>query len=209
VRIDILVPRGVFYSRDEGYEENRLFSDPDPHDLDEADAHQHPLRWLSLTEEDRREFVRRADRGVFSVQAVRELTRSQNVRSLIGTATALEVADDAVRVTVYYGGQEQTYSFDYVVVARGFDPLWFLSWLDEGARVRLHAAVGALTSRALEAAVGYDLAIEGLTPRLHLPMLSGVAQGPGFPNLSCLGLLAERVLAPYSVLPPQTELSEP
>jgi mycobactin lysine-N-oxygenase len=209
VRIDILVPRGVFYSRDEGYEENRLFSDPDPHDPDEADAHQHPLRWLSLTEEDRREFVRRADRGVFSVQAVREITRSQNVRSLIGAATSLEAGDDAVRVTATYDGQEQTYSFDYVVVARGFDPLWFLSWLDEGSLGRLRAAAGALTAQALEAAVGYDLAVEGLLPRLHVPMLSGVAQGPGFPNLSCLGLLAERVLAPYAVLPPEAVLSAP
>jgi len=33
---------------------------------------------------------------------------------------------------------------------------------------------------------------------LHLPMLAGIAQGPGFPNLSCLGLLADRILASYS-----------
>ena len=32
---------------------------------------------------------------------------------------------------------------------------------------------------------------------LHLPVLAGVAQGPGFPNLSCLGLLADRVLGAY------------
>jgi mycobactin lysine-N-oxygenase len=196
-RIDIVVPRGVFYSRDEGYEENRLFSDPDPHDPDEDSEHRHPTRWLSLTEEDRREFVRRADRGVFSVQAVREITRAWNVRSVIGAATALEAGDDAVHVRVEYGDREETHSFDYVVVARGFDPTWFLSWLDDGTRARLQAAAGALTPEALETAVGYDLAIECLRPRLHVPMLSGVAQGPGFPNLSCLGLLAECVLAPY------------
>jgi mycobactin lysine-N-oxygenase len=196
-RLDVLAPHGVFYSRDEGYEENRLFSDPDPHDADSVEAHQHPARWLSLTEEDRREFVRRADRGVFSVQAIREITRAWNVRSVIGTATALTAGEEEVRVSVTYGGQVQSHCFDYVVVARGFDPTSFLDWLNEGTRARLHAAAGGLTPEALEAAVDYDLAIKGFRPRLHVPMLSGVAQGPGFPNLSCLGLLAERVLTPY------------
>jgi hypothetical protein len=28
-------------------------------------------------------------------------------------------------------------------------------------------------------------------------MLAAIAQGPGFPNLSCLGLLADRILAAY------------
>ena len=33
-----------------------------------------------------------------------------------------------------------------------------------------------------------------VTPKLVLPNLSGVNEGPGFPNLSCLGLLSDRVL---------------
>jgi mycobactin lysine-N-oxygenase len=28
-------------------------------------------------------------------------------------------------------------------------------------------------------------------------MLAGLAQGPGFPNLSCLGLLSDRILRRY------------
>jgi mycobactin lysine-N-oxygenase len=43
--------------------------------------------------------------------------------------------------------------------------------------------------------------VAGLTPALHLPMLAGLAQGPGFPNLSCLGLLSDRVLRRYVPLP--------
>ena len=35
---------------------------------------------------------------------------------------------------------------------------------------------------------------QGVTPKLVLPNLSGVNEGPGFPNLSCLGLLSDRVL---------------
>jgi mycobactin lysine-N-oxygenase len=46
--------------------------------------------------------------------------------------------------------------------------------------------------------------VGNLTPALHLPVLAGLAQGPGFPNLSCLGLLADRVLRP-----PLTRESQP
>jgi mycobactin lysine-N-oxygenase len=201
-RIEVVLPHGVLYTRDEGYEENRLFSDPDPHDADDAGMHRHARRWLGLTVQDRREFVRRADRGVFSVQAVREIAHAHNVQTLIGTANTLEALGDEVRLTLTYGGVEEIHTFDYVVVAIGFDPLWFLGHLSDKARDRLQAAVGALALEPVEAAVGYDLALVGLTPRLHVPMLSGVAQGPGFPNLSCLGLLAERVLAPYAVHEP-------
>lgn len=33
-----------------------------------------------------------------------------------------------------------------------------------------------------------------MTPKLFLPNLAGLTQGPGFPNLSCLGLLSDRIL---------------
>ena len=91
-----------------------------------------------------------------------------------------------------------------MVVAAGFDPLWFEPLLGGRARAALAAAAGnrppgRLPSRTvLERAVGHDLAVSGLHPRLHLPVLAGVAQGPGFPNLSCLGLLADRVLGAYA-----------
>jgi mycobactin lysine-N-oxygenase len=55
----------------------------------------------------------------------------------------------------------------------------------------------ALAGDELERRIGIDLGVEGLLPRLHLPMLAGLAQGPGFPNLSCLGLLSDRVLRSY------------
>jgi mycobactin lysine-N-oxygenase len=50
--------------------------------------------------------------------------------------------------------------------------------------------------RDVERSLGFTLAVENLTPALHLPVLAGPAQGPGFPNLSCLGLLADRILQP-------------
>ena len=41
---------------------------------------------------------------------------------------------------------------------------------------------------------GHDLALTEVFPKLFLPGLAGLTQGPGFPNLSCLGLLSDRVL---------------
>ena len=46
----------------------------------------------------------------------------------------------------------------------------------------------------MEDSIGHDLAVTGVSPKLVLPNLSGVNEGPGFPNLSCLGLLSDRVL---------------
>jgi mycobactin lysine-N-oxygenase len=57
---------------------------------------------------------------------------------------------------------------------------------------------GPIVRSAVERAMGPALEVDGLMPRLHLPNLSGVAQGPGFPGLSCLGLLSDRILAPYT-----------
>jgi mycobactin lysine-N-oxygenase len=53
---------------------------------------------------------------------------------------------------------------------------------------------GPLTSEALQESIGHDLAVSDVYPKLFLPGPSGLTQGPGFPNLSSLGLLADRVL---------------
>jgi mycobactin lysine-N-oxygenase len=45
--------------------------------------------------------------------------------------------------------------------------------------------------------IDVDLSVSGVAPPLHLPVMAGLAQGPGFPNLSCLGLLSDRILHRY------------
>ena len=87
------------------------------------------------------------------------------------------------------------HGFDLVIDGSAADSLWFLSLLGQDAldllEVRLN---GPLTSDRLQQAIGDDLALTGVTPKLFLPNLSGLTQGPGFPNLSCLGLLSDRIL---------------
>ena len=195
--IEVISPYGVIYSRDEGFEENRLFSDPDGRLASLYGAHQHAANWLQLSELDRREFLRRTDRGVFSLNAMKEINNAENVRSVLGIVRRIHANDTTVRVESEYDGKMKHDEYDYVVVARGFDALWFRNLLDEDTHTRMAAVTQSFDARAIEHAIAVDLSLEGFTPKLHLPMLAGLAQGPGFPNLSCLGLLADRVLAAY------------
>jgi mycobactin lysine-N-oxygenase len=109
----------------------------------------------------------------------------------------MQATDTGVAVDVEYAGNTERDTYDYVIVARGFDPLWFTSLFDARTAALLGGKTGAFDTRVVERSIAEDLAIQNFTPRLHLPMLAGVSQGPGFPNLSCLGLLSDRILRPY------------
>jgi mycobactin lysine-N-oxygenase len=196
--IEVISPYGVLYSRDEGFEENRLFSDPDGRLANLLGDHQHAANWLQLSERDRREFVRRTDRGVFSLKAMEELSNAENVRSVLGTVRRIHTNDTTVRIESEYDGKMKYDEYDYVVVARGFDALWFRHLLDAVAHERMAEVTHSFDGSSIEHAILEDLSLAGFMPKLHLPMLAGIAQGPGFPNLSCLGLLADRILASYS-----------
>jgi len=178
--IDVLTSRGVLYSRGESYDENRLYSDP-------AD-------WPRLAEAHRREFLERTDRGVFSLQAEAALNQARGFRTLAGRAAAIEAREQDVIVTIPYGDERERIAYDAVVVAIGFDGRWFEALLGKDASARYRAALGGDDLRHL---IGIDLSVAGLTPSLHLPVMAGLAQGPGFPNLSCLGLLSDRILRRY------------
>jgi mycobactin lysine-N-oxygenase len=178
--VDVLTSRGVLYSRGESYEENRLYSDPGD--------------WPALAEAHRREFLVRTDRGVFSLQAEAILNQSRGFRALAGRAVGIQAGERQVVVTIEYGDEREQVAYDLVVVAIGFQARWFEGLLGEQARRRLD---DALAGAELERRIEVDLSVAGLHPALHLPVAAGLAQGPGFPNLSCLGLLSDRILRRY------------
>jgi mycobactin lysine-N-oxygenase len=178
--IDVLTARGVLYSRGESYDENRFYSDP-------AD-------WPRLAETHRREFLERTDRGVFSLQAEAALNQARGFRTLAGRAAAIEAREQDVIVTIAYDDERERVAYDAVVVAIGFDGRWFEALLGEDARGRYRDALGG---GDLNHRIDVDLSVSGLAPPLHLPVMAGLAQGPGFPNLSCLGLLSDRILRRY------------
>jgi mycobactin lysine-N-oxygenase len=185
--ITLISPHGVQYTRGESFAENRLFSRPEP-------------EWGMLDDTDRAEFMKRTDRGVFSVNAKRALDLSEHQLGTInGYIDSMEVTD-VVRLRVTYGGKvaDQDEIFDYVVLAIGFESCWFIEGLlDQAVKTRIRKLAGSTEKGAIERTIDRDLAIKGLLPKLHLPMLAALDQGPGFPNLSCLGLVADRVLSTY------------
>jgi hypothetical protein len=84
----------------------------------------------------------------------------------------------------------------------GFDPWSLLAPVAGRAASRLLAQSEAgKTPRAfIEPDILDDLSLPtapGLSERLHVPGLSGLAQGSGMATLGCLGLLAEAVLDRY------------
>ncbi|MBO0656107.1 SidA/IucD/PvdA family monooxygenase [Streptomyces triculaminicus] len=183
-KVTVVAPRATLYSRGESPFENRYYSDP--------------TGWAGLSETDRQEFIRRTDRAVFSQEVQSDLALTTNVSWEPGRVVGTRPADGQVAVEIAYGEQHRLHRADLVVDATGGDPLWFTGLLGPLAEDALRAALGgAVTRERIERSIDSSLAVPGLPAPLHLPNLAALAQGPGFPNLSSLGLLSDRVLARY------------
>jgi mycobactin lysine-N-oxygenase len=183
--ITAVSPQATLFTRGEGFFENSLFSDP--------------AGWQSLSLAERRDCIARTDRGVFSARVQESLFADERIKHLRGRVARVADRDSRIWITLRTDNcgepQETLHRFDLVIDGSGADPLWFLPLLCPDALNLLGlGANGALTGERLEESIGYDLAVVGVTPKLVLPNLSGVNEGPGFPNLSCLGLLSDRVL---------------
>jgi hypothetical protein len=106
---------------------------------------------------------------------------------------------ERVRVYCEAAAGDFAHEHDYLVNCTGFDLLEQLRLLLPAAvRDELGRRVGGLWERppAAEIPIGRNLELEGMCPRLHIPGLAGLSQGPGFANLGSLGILANRVLEP-------------
>ena len=210
--VDVICPQGMVYSRGESYDENRFFSDPST--------------WRRLAESHRIEFVSRTDRGVFSRATKARLDGAWGITLVPGIVNEVAVPNGDVEyegqhevvVQLDYDGQPNRKYLHMVVDATGFDQLWFerlftrraqgrsLDAISNVTGIRVpQAIVGRPTSKireysaAVQRVIDQDLSLKGLAgATLHLPMLAGMAQGPGFPNLSCLGLVSDRILRSYA-----------
>ena len=183
--ITAISPQATLFTRGEGFFENSLFSDP--------------TGWRSLTQAERRDCIARTDRGVFSARVQESLLADERIKHLRGRVARVVDRDSTIWITLSTdrSGEplETLHRFDLVIDGSGADPLWFVPLLSPAAVDVLELGLGGpLTSERLEESIGPDLAVAGVTPKLVLPNLSGLNEGPGFPNLSCLGLLSDRVL---------------
>ncbi|MCV7194765.1 NADPH-dependent L-lysine N(6)-monooxygenase MbtG [Mycolicibacterium brumae] len=183
--ITVISPQVTLFTRGEGYFENALFSDP--------------TGWSGLTPAERRDAIARTDRGVFSARVQDSLLADDRIRHLRGRVAHAVARDEQIRVTLHSdrAGEplETVHGFDLVIDGSGADALWFTQLFSQDALDMIELSLGGpMTGDRLQESIGYDLAVAQLAPKLFLPNLSGLNQGPGFPNLSCLGLLSDRVL---------------
>ncbi|OBB69454.1 NADPH-dependent L-lysine N(6)-monooxygenase MbtG [Mycobacterium sp. 852014-50255_SCH5639931] len=183
--ITVISPQVTLFTRGESFFENSLFSDP--------------TDWTALTLAERRDALARTDRGVFSANVQEALLADDRIRHLRGRVAHAVGRDGQIRLTLSTNrgseNLETVHGFDLVIDGSGADPLWFTSLFGPDVLDLLELGLGGpLTADSLQEAIGYDLAVADVAPKLFLPNLSGLTQGPGFPNLSCLGLLSDRVL---------------
>jgi mycobactin lysine-N-oxygenase len=180
-------------SRGESFLENRVFSNPDT------------VEWGSLDLQTRRDFVKHSDRGVFDPPSLAAIAYDDRCGFVTGRVTDVGTAGDGEGVRLDYESPEGTVSreHDYVANCTGFDLLAQLRTLfPASVREEIERRVGPLWSQPAgsEAPIGRHLELTGMRPRLQVPGMAGLSQGPGFANLGALGLLANRVLQPL-VLP--------
>jgi mycobactin lysine-N-oxygenase len=186
--ITVISPQVTLFTRGESFFENSLFSDP--------------TDWTALTLAERRDALARTDRGVFSANVQEALLADDRIRHLRGRVAHAVGRDGQIRLTLstnrFSENLETVHGFDLVIDGSGADALWFTSLFSQDALDLLELGLGGpLASDRLQEGIGYDLSVSDLAPKLFLPNLSGLTQGPGFPNLSCLGLLSDRVLGSW------------
>ncbi|HSS42566.1 MAG TPA: SidA/IucD/PvdA family monooxygenase [Solirubrobacterales bacterium] len=177
-------------SRGESFLENRVFADPDNVD------------WEHLDVETRRDFVKHCDRGVFDQTVLARIADDDHLSFITGRAVHVSLAAGGEGAVLEFESPSEgacAERYDYVVNCTGFDLLRQLRGLfPDAVRDEVEEQCGPLWDRPpqTEVPIGRSLALEGMNPRLHIPGLGGLRQGPGFANLGSLGLLANRVLQP-------------
>jgi mycobactin lysine-N-oxygenase len=176
-------------SRGESFLENRVFADPDD------------VGWSELDQQTRRDFVKHCDRGVFDATVLARIADDEHCAFRTGRVVHVSAAADGEAALLEYESPEGVVAerYDFVVNCTGFDLLAQLRELfSPVARAELEDRCGPLweSPPGTEVPIGRALELAGVSPRLHIPGLGGLSQGPGFANLGSLGLLANRVLQP-------------
>jgi mycobactin lysine-N-oxygenase len=177
-------------SRGESFLENRVFSNPDT------------VEWESLDRQTRRDFVKHSDRGVFDPPSLAAIAYDDRCRFAIGRVTDVGAAAGGEGVRLEHESPEGTASaeHEYVANCTGFDLLAQMRTLFPAeVREAIESRVGSLWDQppGAEVPIGRHLELKGMRPRLQIPGLAGLSQGPGFANLGALGLLSNRVLQPF------------
>jgi mycobactin lysine-N-oxygenase len=178
----ILIAPSFPRERAETHYDNAVYSNPSVID------------WTSLPIDARRSFIRRTDRGVVSPAMMSVLAGDERVRFVQGRAGRVSRGLGR-RYKLSLPGGDRELEADLVINCIGFDPVGQIArLLTSDARAWFEAETGIpFEAEVLSESIGTDLSPVGLRLPLFLPSLAPLSQGPGFANLSCLGLLSDRV----------------
>jgi mycobactin lysine-N-oxygenase len=197
LEVDLINRHGTLFTRGESVREKRLFCDSEA--------------WQDLDEFKRLEFIKRTDRGVFSVASQKEFDQAENMDFISGEVVAIDDLGNRMAVHLKRGEPQKVvkYEYDRVIVALGFDPFSSLNLISEQFRPKYETPAERLDiQRKVDhyLRLPFDSVPEltGTKPNIHVPMLAGLAQGPGFQNLACLSALSDRILSLYVPFPPQS-----
>jgi len=145
--------------------------------------------------------VTESDRGVFDPPSLSAIAYDDRCRFVTGRVTDVASAGGGEGVRLEYESPEggAGAEHEYVVNCTGFDLLAQLRQLfSPELQAEIERRSGGLWERRRgeEIPIGRFLELKGVSPRLQIPGLAGLSQGPGFANLGALGLLSNRVLQP-------------
>jgi mycobactin lysine-N-oxygenase len=183
----LLTNRATLFTRTTNFFEDRIFDDE--------------ATWASLSDDDRRGFTTRLNRGVVWESVTELLSDEPRLRLVPGKATAVKLgtrrrgahlADLVVSYRNHLGDVDLP--ADLVVDASGFDDWWFRKLLPYALRTEFEDPDRA-TDHERTMAPDLSFNLPGW-PRLHAPMHSQIV-GPGFMSLMVLGATADRILNPY------------
>ncbi len=186
ITLNIITPRGILFTRGENYFENRVFTDA-------SNGH-----WDQLTRDEKISFLKHTDFGVYSVDAMNELSYSANLNVIKGIVKESTELNNKVLVS-FEDKRKENSSYDRVIWANGLKRTGLLSSkLNFESKKELESIIGEITDRNLENKIDYDLSLTGIGTKIFLPAISMISQGPGLSNLSSLGTIADRIL--YSLI---------
>jgi len=182
--VDVISPKGFVSTRSESYYDNRYYSKPEE------------SGWTELELSDREEFMNRTDLGVFSVHAMQILNEEKGHRIVPGRVNDVRMTNGRVVLSIQYGRRMTFSEYEHVILATGFDDIARMrSLFSADAMEYIESSLNrTLDHDFCRMHIAEDLSLSLLRPKLYLPMLAGLMQGPGFANLSCLGSLADRIL---------------
>lgn len=179
--IDIISRHNALYTRGESYFENRVYSDANK------------THWHQLSIEQKKEFIKRTDIGVFSQKSLEILNSLHQINLVMAVVSCVKLTNQQFLLkSKQHHPDNFDQAYDYIIFATGSSPVTMLTKLLGAEQTQK-----IIKLNSLQQDINSHLAVNYLPAPLHFPMLAGIAQGPGYANLSCLGKLSDSILSRY------------